>query len=236
MALPSIFSLEHPVTRAVTVNGIQLVSQWWLQRSLKQIEAEYRDEYMSKIDEMIKRIDEKLAQLNQKVEQPEAEKPVNSKPKLVLENIRKNESQTTQSISTACLPCTRAHLITVSGTLKEALRFARDEGVKNKEVLDRIDAAAEELAVLERFDLAPEKIKAMNGDEQERIKAVLPEIRKLRQDIVNNIDSVEKLEEVAARTVEIYKQLREMAESSGEKDINWTEVENSLKEEMQEEV
>lgn len=142
--------------------------------------------------------------------------------------VRFNGPAPKQDVATACLPCTRAHLLTVAGALKEALRFAREGGVQHPEVQDRLDAAAEEIVVMERFDLAPEKVANAPEHEKATLRELIPKIRNVRQNLINNIKSVEDLEEVAVQAVELYKQARS-TEKAG---INWEEVEAQQKQQQ----
>lgn len=103
-----------------------------------------------------------------------------------------------EDVSTGCLPCAQGHLATIAGTLKEALRFAREEGMESSEVLTRLQTAREDVAVLERHDWTPEKILASPPEQQEIIRRMLPEVRRLRQQIIQ-IQTVQDLEEAAAR-------------------------------------
>lgn len=99
--------------------------------------------------------------------------------------------------STGCVPCARAHLSTVSGTLKEALRFARSEGMGHPEVQTRLQAAEEDITLIERHDWTPEKILASPPEEAEIIREFLPRLRNLRQEVVD-ISTVDDLERAAA--------------------------------------
>lgn len=227
--MPSIFSFQHPVTQAAAIQGIQLLGQFWLQSRLAKISSgpDLRKEYIDKLDQLIKKIEAErnmnkertpvLADMSADISKeetaalPDMSAHINMSAYTNKEKTAA-ESSTAKGIATACLPCTRAHLITVAGTLKEALRFARDEGLNHPEVLDRLDAAAEEIAVMERFDLAPERIANAPPEEKEVIRKVLPQIRNLRQKLINEIDSVEDLEETAATAAEIYKQARNTGE------------------------
>ena len=114
-----------------------------------------------------------------------------------------------QEISVGCLPCARAHLATIAGSLKEALRFARgdERGILHPEVQTRLQAAEEEITAIERHDWTPEKILASPPEQQEVIRQLLPELRELRQDIIE-IQSVEDLERAAARAAELSVRLR----------------------------
>lgn len=114
-----------------------------------------------------------------------------------------------QEISVGCLPCARAHLATIAGTLKEALRFAREDerGILHPEVQTRLQAAEEEITAVERHDWTPERILASPPEQQEVIRQMLPVLRELRQDIIE-IQSVEDLERAAARAAELSVRLR----------------------------
>ena len=93
------------------------------------------------------------------------------------------ESQTPVAKGTACLPCSRDHFLTASSALSEGIRFARDEGVKNPEVIRRIRIALQELDVMERIDLAPEETAKLRGKEKELASWSLSQSRNLRHDI-----------------------------------------------------
>lgn len=111
------------------------------------------------------------------------------------------------SLAVGCLPCARAHLATIAGTLKEAIRFARSEGLNHPEVQSRLEAAEEDVTIVERHDWTPEKILRSPEHEQKLIRAMLPKLRELRQEIID-IDSVEDLEEVAAKAATLSVELR----------------------------
>jgi len=98
----------------------------------------------------------------------------------------------------ACVGCARGHLAAISGTLSEALRFAREDGIGHPEVQRQILAAGEEISVLERFDLALDAIAASPPVDQVIMHRYLPDIRSLRQ-AIGDIKSVEDLEATAAR-------------------------------------
>ena len=111
-------------------------------------------------------------------------------------------------ISAACVPCARAHLIGVRGDLREALRFARESGVDHPEARRRIDHAAEEVVMLERYDLTPEAIAKAPPEEQAVIRELLPGIRRLRQRLLNQIHDVEDLELAAIEASQLYETLQ----------------------------
>ena len=109
---------------------------------------------------------------------------------------------------TGCIPCAKAHLLGVMGSLEEALRFAREDGIEHEEVQNRIDNAAKELIMLERYDLTPDKIENLEEEKRELINEILTDIREVRQNILNRIDSLEDLENEASNVSEIYYYLR----------------------------
>lgn len=103
---------------------------------------------------------------------------------------------------TACLACTSDHLSTVIGALNEAMRFARDGGVEQEEVLRRLEMATDELNICERIDLAPDKTATLGEKEKEVAKWVLPRLRKIRHSL-KEVGSTEDLELIAATAIEI---------------------------------
>lgn len=128
-------------------------------------------------------------------------------------------------VSAACLPCTRAHLAMVAGSLEEALRFARADGIDHPEVIKRLTASGKDLVVLERYDLAPEKIQQASPEEQKVIRELLPGIRKLRQDVLNRVKTPEDLERIAAEAEKLYQK----AVAAGfHRPIDWSKVEKQL--------
>ena len=110
-------------------------------------------------------------------------------------------------IKNSCLGCARAHLIGVYGSLEEALRFARREGVYCKEVQDRLLFAEKEIVNLERFDWSPENIHNAPKEEKTILNRFLPWVRELRQQIVA-VDKTEALEEAAAVAGNILSEFR----------------------------
>lgn len=100
-------------------------------------------------------------------------------------------------VSTSCLSCSRSHLVTIAGALGESLRFARDGGIMDPEVVRRLDIAEKEVNIMERIDLSPEAIQNSPEKEQKLAHQFLPKIRALRQDI-GQVASVDQLEKTAA--------------------------------------
>jgi len=113
-------------------------------------------------------------------------------------------SQASVFAGTACLPCSRDHLSVTSSALGEAVRFAREKGVKDPEALRRIRIALDELNVMERIDLAPDEIVKLKGAEKELADWTLKQSRDLRHAItaIKDADSVEKTAARASQVTE----------------------------------
>lgn len=120
-----------------------------------------------------------------------------------------------QGVATACMSCTRSHLATVAGAWEEALRFAREKGVGDPEVIKRLSIAEKELNIMERIDLSPASIEASPQDQQQLARKFLPELRVLRQK-AGEISTVADLEKAAAMAEQTGNKLRmDILESKG---------------------
>jgi len=106
------------------------------------------------------------------------------------------------SKGTACLPCSRDHFLTTSSSLSEGIRFAREKGVKDHEVMRRVRIALQELDIMERIDLAPEETAKLKGAEKELANWSLQQSRDLRH-AITAINDVETMEQAAARASQI---------------------------------
>lgn len=105
-------------------------------------------------------------------------------------------------VSTGCIACARAHFSAIAGTLKEAIRFAREGGITNPEVQSRLQAAEEEVTNVERHDWTPEKVLNSPLGEKRVIQQFVSPLRKLRQQIMQ-ITTVEDLEYAAANAAQL---------------------------------
>lgn len=147
--------------------------------------------------------------------------------------------KTREEIGEGCLPCAQAHFATISGTLGEALRFARDpngEGIMHPEVQSRLTTAEEDVTIIERHDWTPSKIINSPQPEQEAIRELLPKLRELRQDIFQ-IKTVNDLEAVSAKAQSLNHELRQKVYSLGEVESSEavTAVEETEEKEAEEE-
>lgn len=86
-----------------------------------------------------------------------------------------------------------------SASLKEALRFAREDGVSHPEVQIRMEETEEAINSLERVTLSPERIAKLSTDQAKQARSALPEIRRVRQDLINHVKTADDLEAVTAR-------------------------------------
>lgn len=99
------------------------------------------------------------------------------------------------------LRAVRDQMITTAGSLKEALRFAREDGIAHPEAQQRIrdvQTWLDALPAFERFDLAPERLAALPPDQRQVWEQALPHLRKLRQVALNQLDTVDGLTTAAA--------------------------------------
>lgn len=112
------------------------------------------------------------------------------------------EQTTTEVKGIACLPCSKSHISTASSALNEALRFARDTGLRNREVVHRIGIAVDELNIMERIDLTSDKISELSDKDREKAYWILNQSRNLRH-MLDDLRTVEDLEKAAAYAAKI---------------------------------
>jgi len=109
-------------------------------------------------------------------------------------------------IATACVPCAVGHFAGAAKLLNEAFRF-RDDGITSNQVIDDIAGAIGELNAMERIDLTPEKLQNTSTTWERPIAdEALRESRKLRHRL-EDIGTMEELEEAAANAESYYKRL-----------------------------
>ncbi len=128
--------------------------------------------------------------------------------KVVEQNIPRTqahtEARTEITSGTACTICSDEHLSRASGALAEAMRFARDTGIKDAEVIRRVRAARDELNEMERFDLAPDTVAQLPDHEKGIANWALVQSMDLRHEINALISGrVEDLERVSAHAIKV---------------------------------
>ncbi|MFB5675170.1 hypothetical protein ACE3NQ_11470 [Paenibacillus terreus] len=94
-------------------------------------------------------------------------------------------------------------LTAIAASLKEALRFARADGIEHPEVQIRLERSEEHANGLERIRYAPENLQQLDEKMREEIKQVLPELREARHKLINGMVTPDDLEWVAARYAQI---------------------------------
>ena len=167
---------------------------------------------------IIDKVASKFDQAAEKFGPPESTAPATA-PETLKETLadqgETSTSQASVSAGTACLPCSRDHLSVTSSALGEAVRFAREKGVKDPEALRRIRIALDELNIMERIDLAPDETAKLKGAEKGLADWTLNQSRNLRH-AITAIKDVETMEQAAARasqiTEEFMKKLFELPE------------------------
>lgn len=111
-------------------------------------------------------------------------------------------------VATDCVACARAHL------LGAALRLRLAKGVElgSEAYKGLLERAAGELIQLEREDWSSARLARTTPEQRELILRFLPRVRRLRQAILNEIDSPERLAEVAEEAQQLW---RDFAEATG---------------------
>lgn len=92
----------------------------------------------------------------------------------------------------------RNALTDISAWLKEANRFAREDGIDHPEAQKRIEAAQEKVAEIERFVLSPERIETFPDDQKEKLESLQPNLRSLRQTLYVGIQNPKDLLEASS--------------------------------------
>jgi len=149
---------------------------------------------------IIDKVADKFDQAAQKFGPPEPTTPTTAAE--TAKELPPGQNETSVSAGTACLPCSRDHLSVTSSSLSEGVRFARDKGVKDHEVMRRIRIALDELNAMERIDLAPDETAKLKGVEKELADWTLRQSRDLRH-AITAIKDVETMEQAAARASQI---------------------------------
>lgn len=90
-------------------------------------------------------------------------------------------------------------LTKIAASLKEALRFARADGMEHPEVQLRLERSEEHVNGLERIRFAPESLQLLDSEMYAKIKQLLPEIREARHILLNGLVTPDDLEMVAAQ-------------------------------------
>ncbi len=114
---------------------------------------------------------------------------------------------------TGCRRCTADDLATCAGSLAEALRFARGDGIQSTEVQERIALCAEELNIWERRDATPKSFVELPERDKDFLRRWLPKGRGLRHQL-NDIQTIEDLEKTAAHAQRLHLEARKELQST----------------------
>ena len=90
-----------------------------------------------------------------------------------------------QSTHLDVLGSVRDQMVEVSSDYKEALRFAREDGMAHPEVKDRMDHAAQRIADMERFWLTPDRLATLPPTQRKEVETFIPKFRRFRQHALN---------------------------------------------------
>lgn len=203
--------------------GVPMISKAIDNRFAPKSDLEVLDQRIKRINEAIKRQEENDNTNNNDLDNDENnnmnnnvninDNPLNQGGETALDlRERMKDLYANFDPSTSCVLCTRAHLATVSASLKEAIRFARSNGIEDENVSARLNTAEEEINVLERFDLSPEQVENSPPEDKQLIQEFQPKIRRLRQNIVM-IDNVDSLEKTAAEAGRLATEFRKGAQN-----------------------
>lgn len=154
-------------------------------------------EYFNQLRSIAKKDEERAAKEKKKIEY----KPPPAEPEPE-EQTSKDMTPKNIKEGTVCVACSRDHFSTASAALSEAMRFAREKGMQDIEVMKRLGTALDELNIMERIDLAPENIVLLKGQEKNLAEWGLSKSRDLRHKITA-IQDPENLEKIAAEAANI---------------------------------
>lgn len=116
------------------------------------------------------------------------------------------KSETVES-GTACIPCCIDHFSTCSGLLSdEAIRFARRDGIANKETIKRIFACIDQLNAMEREDLTVEKMAGLPDWEKNLATYIQNQGADIRHKLTN-ISDTKNLEKVGIQIKNIRQEI-----------------------------
>jgi hypothetical protein len=87
------------------------------------------------------------------------------------------------AVDTGCLPCGRAHLGAVAGTLARAAAAAQAQGWADPDAQAALQTAAEELAMIEAYDWTPERIARSPAPDKALLERYAPQVAALRAQV-----------------------------------------------------
>lgn len=191
MSLLERINWRHPLTTMLLQQAVMRLVPTGPSR--EEIEARYREKMIAKLDALQAR----LRQVDNQGKQGDALIGTSLSPSLGRGGSRDD-----------LVADARRALAEVSAYLKEAGRFAREEGVAHPEVQKRLADVEIIVTDLERYTFSPERLNQMPPEAREAARACLPEVRRLRQQVYNGIRSAEDVDSASALAGEVHTKFR----------------------------
>jgi hypothetical protein len=127
--------------------------------------------------------------------------------------------ETVASAPPTVLPEVLSRITLAAGNAKEALRFAREDGMAHPEVVKRLAQAQDALDELERHTLRPEVLVLLPEPQRRGVEALMIDLRRARQGLHNTPDgrppTPETLADAAAKLGALATQVRVMQAVGG---------------------
>ena len=218
----------HPLTATVLGPIISVTTTWLVTRSTSGTKPK-DDTALKKLDELQARLEALERELDGQPNSVGSSETKSASVTPVTTN-GAGEASGSASVSVACIPCARAHLVGVAAELDEATRFipdyeqmlaewekkakeAKERGeapppkptvMDHPEIGDRVRFAAREIVSLERRDWSPDRVMRNSPEAREIVMRYRPKVRDLRQQILNGIRTPDDLMRVAAQANELW--------------------------------
>lgn len=133
---------------------------------------------------------------------------------------------------TSCIVCSRDHLTQAAGLLEEAYKFVNrpDYGINSDEVKNRVKLALKEMNNMERYDLLPENVEKLQGEEKRLAQMALNASATIRHDLTEAItnQNTEAFKKAVAEASDLsgkyFNQVWDYSVSSGKAKSNISKV------------
>jgi hypothetical protein len=190
MPMPTFIELLQNQKTGQLIQGIVQLAGGFIMENLQgndDAEKKALDRYYSKASALAKKMEQKKNNILQTKGIPSPDEEIDIPE---IETKKPEEKVSVRDTNTtACIACARDHIAAAAGLLSEGKRFLKD-GLKNDEVLSRIDLATQEIATMERGDLHPDKIMRLPEDERQIAEWLAEEVRRIRH-ILDHISTKE---------------------------------------------
>ncbi len=207
--------MVNELTQQLILKGVDIAGRKYLQNGKTPSESDVTRQTINELEDFKNEFKETKKSV-QNIEEIKKEEIKNSRQNNEKEENKEKEPYSNyapemeEDIATGCIPCSRAHILGIKGALKEALRFAREDGINHPEAIRRIDYATEELIDMERFDLSEEQIQNSPPEQKQMVDDIETDLRELRQFLVNEMNSVDELKQSIIHADNIYKRIRNL--------------------------